>query len=353
MRKIALIAVLLIVGGWMPCQAQSSSTSGSITASGTTCATAGACVTLNLPQTTAVIGISISGTYSGTQNFEVTALGGAPSAVTCFPPNSTTGVTSTTGIGSWICSGAAMQSVDVRCSSYSSGTAVVNIVATNAVSAGLLTPWQKSLLSFIPGTGGGSPPPIMITDNFTRANADPLSNTASSVWNTDAILCNLKIASNLAIISTTGMVCSESNTGAVFPANQKAASTINTLDPSQANYVGVGVRLDGTGDGYLAFAGSTTDPTIYVQKSTAGVRATMGATFPYTFAMGDKIELDASGSSTVTLTLLINGVSQGTRTDSSSPFATGNPGIVMFGAGPSSLSASSTLFCAGALAASC
>jgi hypothetical protein len=48
---------------------------------------------------------------------------------------------------------------------------------------------------------------------------------------------------------------------------------------------------------------------------------------------GDTLTLRATGTSTVTLTVYINGVSQGSVTDSTSPIASGQPGYYANGFG--------------------
>jgi hypothetical protein len=139
--RILLSLLFLSVGLALYAQTnpQNVFTSGTITASGTSCATAGACVPAVLPLNTASVSVTISNTFSGTLQFEDSVDGVAPpGSVTCFPPNSTTGVTSVTGTGNWICSVASQGVFDVRASALASGTPLVKIGISNALSASSL-----------------------------------------------------------------------------------------------------------------------------------------------------------------------------------------------------------------------
>ena len=126
-----------MIGGW-PAFGQG----GSITAADaagstpTKCATAGACVyDYSIPQNASTASITVSGTFSATLQFEVSGDGVNFVAVNAYPPNSTTAVTSTTAAGVWTVNVAGMRSLQVRCSAFTSGAAVVSIYVTPAVSA--------------------------------------------------------------------------------------------------------------------------------------------------------------------------------------------------------------------------
>lgn len=84
--------------------------------------------------------IVVSGTYSGTLNFEVVGVPGAAAVtVDCATPDApATAVNSTTSTGTWTCPVAAMSTLQVRMSSYGSGTATVGLgaVATGGGSGG-------------------------------------------------------------------------------------------------------------------------------------------------------------------------------------------------------------------------
>ena len=75
--------------------------------------------------------ITVSGTYSGTVNFEVIgAPGRAPVSIDCATPAAPgTAVNSTTSTGTWVCPVAGLRVIQARMSDYVSGTAEIDIVA--------------------------------------------------------------------------------------------------------------------------------------------------------------------------------------------------------------------------------
>lgn len=128
------IAVILLVGH--PAFAQTN-TSGNITAAGTTCATASACVSLQAPADAATITVQLTGTFSATLQFEQTVDGSTWVSASGVPQPSGASVTSATGTGMWrfVASGAI--SFRVRCSVYASGQAGVAINTSKGSSAGV------------------------------------------------------------------------------------------------------------------------------------------------------------------------------------------------------------------------
>lgn len=86
-----------------------------------------------------VAAIQVSGTYVGTNTFEVTANLSTWETVDCAPPNDAgTPVNSTTSTGLWTCSVAGLRALRVRMTAYTSGTATVQLVtvATGGGSGG-------------------------------------------------------------------------------------------------------------------------------------------------------------------------------------------------------------------------
>lgn len=90
-------------------------------------------------------GIQITGTFSATLQFEGTTDGSTWAAVSVTPSSSTTTVTSATAAGLWTTSTAGLVGLRVRCSAYTSGTAVVTLVGNQTGARAT-------------GTGGGGPP---------------------------------------------------------------------------------------------------------------------------------------------------------------------------------------------------
>lgn len=134
--KLCLMVTLLAsLGTATLLYAQQVWNSGNILASSTDCSTANSCVIATIPINTGSSSFTVSGTFSATLQFEVSADNINYVAVSAFPPSSTTGVTSTTAGGTWTVSLAGMGSFRVRGSSYTSGTAVVRMAISNALSA--------------------------------------------------------------------------------------------------------------------------------------------------------------------------------------------------------------------------
>ena len=135
--KLLSVVLLLTVGAW--CQ---QSTTGNLTASGSDCTTGGACVQLtNLQSPSLQVGgavLTLSGTWSGTVQFEASGDGGKTwVSVNAYPLNSTTAATSTTSAGSWQVNVSGFTGIRLRCSAFSSGPIVATIqTSTAAASAG-------------------------------------------------------------------------------------------------------------------------------------------------------------------------------------------------------------------------
>lgn len=185
------------------------------------------------------------------------------------------------------------------------------------------------------------------TDNFTRANSDPISNPMSdgiSTWQTTTVgACSgtIKIASNELQASTgTNDTIARVSTP-TFSGQHRATWTVPSGGVSGSTYSGPAVRIQGTSNCscYCAFTnGSTTDVVVYkVTDSGSYSKTQLGSNFTITaLSPGDTLRLEVTGTSTVTLTLYRNGVSQGTRTDSSSTFTGGQPGLFVYNTIPNS-----------------
>jgi hypothetical protein len=147
-RVLAALALLLAVSA--PASAQIID-AGSITAGGADCSTAARCTVFTMPQNAAVT-LAVSGTYSGTLQFEASSDNGTTwFAVLMFKLADGSSATSTTGTGQYSTPNAGVTHIRVRCSSYSSGTAVITAVRGYAI-AKWLTPFLTSL-TLANGTG--------------------------------------------------------------------------------------------------------------------------------------------------------------------------------------------------------
>ena len=126
MRKLALFILFLASPAFAQVSPAPSST-GSINASGTTCATTNACVTLPMYATTGGVSVTVSGTFSATLQPEQSGDGVNWSSAG-LSTISAAGTTTYTTIG--------MVGFRIRASAYVSGTAVVTITAGGAGGGG-------------------------------------------------------------------------------------------------------------------------------------------------------------------------------------------------------------------------
>lgn len=146
----AWIAAAIVLLGAASAGAQGSvvfqETSGSITATATTCATAAACVVMPLASRTSNASLVVTGTWVATLTFEGTvadmtiAANRTAGSPTWFALNvqafgSTAFVTTATANGQWV-GGYALTGIRVRASAYTSGTADVAMLVTSARGSG-------------------------------------------------------------------------------------------------------------------------------------------------------------------------------------------------------------------------
>lgn len=180
--------------------------------------------------------------------------------------------------------------------------------------------------------GPAAPPVISFVDTFIRADADPMSTTASGggTWTSGpGAMANCKILSN-ALRGATGADNATVVATPAFPDDQSAEVT---LFGSGADLLNGGpmIRMQsGNASCYLALAESATVAKIYRIDDTGTLAyVLLGAGFTIAaMASGDVLKLAAVGT---TLELFHNDVSQGTRTDAT--YATGQPATWTFGFG--------------------
>ena len=119
MRKLALFILLLAFPAFAQVSPAPSST-GSINASGTSCATTNACVTLPMYATTGGVSVTVSGTFSATLQ---------PEQSGDYVNWSSTGLSTISAAGTTTYTTIGMIGFRIRASAYVSGTAVVTITA--------------------------------------------------------------------------------------------------------------------------------------------------------------------------------------------------------------------------------
>jgi hypothetical protein len=179
MRKLLLLFCfgLLTALGWAQ-----STTSGSLTAAGSTCTSTAICVTLPLSPSAGAVGLSITGTWSATLQFEGSSDNGVSFvAISGFPLNSTTGASNTTSNGTWRFAVSGLTHIRVRCSAFTSGTAAIVINSSPTAAS----------LNQGGGGGGGSG---TVTD-FTAGDLSPLfTSSVATSSSTPALTFSLTAA---------------------------------------------------------------------------------------------------------------------------------------------------------------
>lgn len=126
-KGIAAIIVMALMAS--PAIGQDRS-QGILNAAGTSCPTAGACVTVMPTVNRTGAAIQVTGTFAGTILFEATADGGTWAAVVGVPQGGGTAASSTTTTGTWQFSLAGLAGIQARMSAYSSGAATTTVTAS-------------------------------------------------------------------------------------------------------------------------------------------------------------------------------------------------------------------------------
>lgn len=167
------------------------------------------------------------------------------------------------------------------------------------------------------------------TDDFNRTDGSLGSNWTRIVAGSEGV-GELKVASNTVYELTYQVASMSYYSGGTFNANQYAE--IDYANNTVPDINGVGVRLNSSGNGYFCAYYNGTAFGIY--KLNAGVRTLLGSGATVSYAQGDRIRCQASGTSTTTITAYINDSQVDSQTDSSSPYTSGYPGIVSHGQKP-------------------
>lgn len=145
MKKLFALILLLFA---VPTFAQkTTSSSGNITASGATCGTTNACISLFMVDNVSSVSVTVSGTYSGTLQFELSSDGGS-NFVAASPA-------STTSTGVFTFPASAWTNFRVRASAFASGTATIFINTSTAAGGGTVT--SVTGTSPIVSSGGSTP----------------------------------------------------------------------------------------------------------------------------------------------------------------------------------------------------
>lgn len=128
MKKLLLLLLLCL-----PAYAQLGWVQGNLTvaSTGTTDCKLTNCVVITLPSETKTVGLTLSGTWVATVQFEAsTDEGNTFVSLTSIPVPTAAGATSSTANGSWTAAVGGMSHVRMRVSAFTSGTIVSSILVT-------------------------------------------------------------------------------------------------------------------------------------------------------------------------------------------------------------------------------
>ena len=164
------------------------------------------------------------------------------------------------------------------------------------------------------------PPPTVVTDDFNRANENPLDN---GVWTTATGLNAMKIVSNTATGVVNGGQNASYYTGAMFASNQYAQAYLVAGGGGGGGWCGIVVRWSGN-SGYQLGVDAASDAA-YLYRWDSGTQTQVGDAYSGAINENTTIRLEASGTS---ITLKVGGSSVKTWTDNT--YSTGSPGIYQY-----------------------
>lgn len=160
------------------------------------------------------------------------------------------------------------------------------------------------------------------TDNFNRANEDPIASPWNAVWAAQDLLGRL-LDNGVATDNNTDLGGGYNKyTGALTCANDQSATVTLMNWTGDRDTAGPAVRISADGLSAYFVLAQRYGPTIYWRLHEIPGWGTL-VSGTETFSSGDTIKLDATGS---TLTVYKNGVSIGSATDTT--IASGVPGFV-------------------------
>lgn len=165
----------------------------------------------------------------------------------------------------------------------------------------------------------------LVTDNFTRANENPLSQGGN--WHTVTGAGAPQVVSNLCEPSVTTRCASYYDAGIAWPTDQYAETKL-TSDTNSVSFLGPLVRqATGADTCYEVVAEGPLNATgvLFLVKRIAGAQTTLH-TATVTLAANDIIRLTVTGS---VLTVQQNGTTLSAFTTTDAAIASGKPGIVI------------------------
>lgn len=177
------------------------------------------------------------------------------------------------------------------------------------------------------GSGVTTSAPLSVSDNFNRSNGTSCDTTGN--WthphDPDTTYADL-ISWDNQLAGTSSRSQYAYWSANTFSANQKVCATVKVLGTG-----GPAVRIT-SGIGITAYAVYTSSGNYIIKKHVQSTNAASGTTLA-TFSaqtVNDLVCLSASGTSSTTLTLTLNGTPQTEYIDSSTPITSGQPGFLSY-----------------------
>lgn len=172
---------------------------------------------------------------------------------------------------------------------------------------------------------------VLATDDFDRANEDPLDN---GVWTEQGSGLGFKIVSTVAVPFNNNLDSYSTYTGIAWPDDQY--SQVDLVDlASWATGAGVGVvlRVANPSNYYRVAVSSAASNNVQLRKRVGAVNSTL-LTVTQAMTSGDTLKVEVQGN---TLRLYKNGVQFGGDVTGDLTLASGDPGL--FNSSPTSTSA--------------
>jgi hypothetical protein len=235
-KKLLSVFIFILLATRAPVLwAQGSAATQNLTAQASTCSAptnTTACLFLPVGNTTGTIVATLSGTFSGTVQFEATGDNVTWTSISAAP-GSGASVTSATGTGNWQIQAQGYLYVRIRCSTYSSGT----IVAT-------LNPSKAATASTGSGSGGTGAGFATGTDTGA-ANAYVVALTPA--WNSynisNGLACFTAVNANNSSTVTINFGPGTKNVVRFNGTNLNAAGDISTSEPGCYIYDGTNLLM--------------------------------------------------------------------------------------------------------------
>ena len=225
------------------------SSSGNITTAGNDCSVSTRCVVMVVQNTFGAYSVTVTGTFSGTLQFEGTGNGDGSNssyytALGMTPLAGGSAVTSTTGVGTWTASASGLTGVRVRASAIASGTAVIAM--------------NPSFVAFLGGGSGGGSGSGTVT---SVATAGPI--TGGTFTTSGTIGCATCIVGSATLGFLPKMVTNTTTIGASLCDEGITTSNVFTCsDSAGASFVSVTSTSDGVHPSSMQFNGNTTLPSL-------------------------------------------------------------------------------------------